>query len=89
MSDISNSRFVVNPIEKHIFVQSKDEFLCELCNKPRALHQFTDFVPAPDKLRGDVYAQQRFGRHPYFYQPGKLRNEIEREERLRANGGLK
>lgn len=45
---IAGSKLVVRAAESHEFKPGADEYLCELCNRPRALHTHDGFKASHD-----------------------------------------
>ena len=71
-NSLAGSSFIVNPMESHTFSESKDEFLCQVCLKPRCFHYRDGFVPnhSPSGLSTDPACRYR-GPHPRWTPPGK------------------
>lgn len=70
--DLTGSTFLAFPLEKHLFVGNGNEWLCLLCNRPRALHRNTGFKPAATTRFICMDQSCRFSRHPHFNAPGSL-----------------
>lgn len=73
--DRRGSALCVNPIQQHTF--SGDEFLCDKCQQPRALHYRDGFIPshAPSRLPTELNIRYR-GPHPHFMRPGQYNPDV-------------
>lgn len=61
---MNQSRHVAAPLETHPFLGGHDEFHCQTCHKPRAVHQDQGFIPRrePYPLHVSMSPEARYGR---------------------------
>ena len=60
------------PIEEHSFKGHKNDFLCQECHRPRAMHFRYPFHPGESLHFVSMDPAARYGRHPRFTPKGKV-----------------
>ncbi len=78
--DITGSPFCVRPVEKHVF--QGDDYECEICSRPRALHFKTGFISAQTRHSVSMDPKARYGRHPYFWKPKSIQLSKQEQEQV-------
>lgn len=59
------------------------DYLCEQCQRPRALHVKDGFIPSKAPLAVTMDLAARYGPHPRWFRPGTLR--LNREEQAQMD----